>query len=493
VSRRLPLPVASPVADDELCWRPATELAALIRTKAVSPVDVVQATLTRLDRVNPALNAYVTITAESARREARAAEHALAGKRTRRGPLHGVPFSVKDLVPTRGVRTTFGTPLFRDNVPAEDAPMVARLKAAGAILLGKTNTPAFGWSGATHNALFGVTRNPWDLDRTPGGSSGGASAAAAAGLGPLHVGTDGGGSIRIPAACTGVFGFKPSYGRIPSHPPSGGWSIVHMGALTRTVADAALMLAVCAGPDERDPFSLPADWVDYVVGLRGTLKGVRLAWTADLGFAEVVDPEVEAICARAAAAFEDLGCRIDEVRPGWPSPQECWEQILAGGLAARLAPFLHRRDELEPELLRLIESALASPPTRYVQAWLDRLAWWDHPRQLFERYDYLLTPTIACPPFPCRAGLDHPDEIAGIPVTTYGWAPFAFPFNLTGQPAASVPAGFTAAGLPVGLQIVGRRFDDAGVLRVSAAFERARPWVARRPSLGAPAAAPASR
>src|SRR5437016_3312446 len=382
--RRGPNERSPGMADGRLCWLPATERATLIRRKKVSPVEVVDAILDRIERINPKLNAFVTLTDEAARREAKAAERALMRRSTLLGPLHGVPFSVKDLVVTKGVRTTFGTPLYRDNVPTEDAPMVERMKRAGAILLGKTNTPTFGWIGATHNLLFGPTRNPWDLERTPGGSSGGASAAAAAGLGPLHIGTDGGGSIRIPASFAGIFGLKASYGRIPAYPPSGAWSLSHIGPMTRTVADAALMMNVCAGPDERDHY-------------------------------------------------------------------------------------------------RIIEATLRNPPTRYVQAWFDRLAWWQHPREFFETYDLLLTPTIACPPFPI--GLDNPTEIAGKRVEPYAWIPFTYPFNLTGQPAASVPCGFTNEGLPIGLQIVGRRFDDAGVLGAAAAFERARPWADRRPPI----------
>jgi aspartyl-tRNA(Asn)/glutamyl-tRNA(Gln) amidotransferase subunit A len=465
---------------DSLCWTPATELAALIRKKKVSPVEVVDAVLDRIEKLNPRLNAYVLVTGEQARKEARAAERALGVRSAKLGPLHGVPFSVKDLVITRGVRTTFGTPLFRDSVPTEDAPMVERMKAAGAIMLGKTNTPTFGWIGATHNLLFGPTRNPWNLDRTPGGSSGGASAAVAAGLGPLAIGTDGGGSIRIPASCAGIFGFKPSYGRIPTYPPSGAWSLSHIGPMTRTVADAALMLQVSAGPDERDQYSLPAQRVDYAQALKGDLKGLRVAYAADLGFAEAVDPEVLTACAKAARLFRQLGCRLEEVEPGWPSPKECWEQIFCGGIATRMAPYRERRGEIDAGLFEIIEATLRNSSTRYVQAWLDRLAWWQHPRSFFEKYALLLTPTIACPPF--RVGLDNPTEIAGKPVGPYAWIPFTYPFNLTGQPASSVPCGFTRDGLPIGLQIVGRRNDDASVLRASAAFERARPWADRRPS-----------
>jgi aspartyl-tRNA(Asn)/glutamyl-tRNA(Gln) amidotransferase subunit A len=483
------------MVNDDLCWAPATELAAQIRRKKISPVEVVDATLARIDTLNPRLNAYVTVLADEARRQARAAERALTRRSATLGPLHGVPYSVKDLVITRGVRTTFGTPLYRDNVPTEDAPMVARMTAAGGIMLGKTNTPTFGWIGATHNLVFGVTRNPWNLEKTPGGSSGGASSAVAAGLAPLAIGTDGGGSIRIPASFAGIFGHKPSYGRIPLYPVSPAWSLSHVGPMTRTVADAALMMNVCAGPDERDQYSLPAERVDYLKAIKGSLKGLRVAYTDDLGFVEALDPDVRAACAKAARAFRELGCRVETVAPRWPSPRDAWEQIFCGGIATRMAPFvgqggptaggppnpLARTSEIEPGLREIIERALAEPPTRYVQAWLDRLAWWQHPRAFFEKYDLLLTPTIACAAF--DADGDGPGEIAGTRVDRYGWIPFTYPFNVTGQPACSVPCGFTRDGLPIGLQIVGRRFDDVTVLRAAAAFERARPWAAARPPL----------
>ncbi|HMH52394.1 MAG TPA: amidase [Candidatus Acidoferrum sp.] len=470
------------MTSEELCWMPASEMAGLIRRKKLSPVEAIDAVLDRIAKVDGKLNAFVTLVAEQARREAKAAERALTRKGATLGPLHGVPFSVKDLVTTKGVRTTFGTPLFRDNVPTEDAPMVERIRAAGAIMLGKTNTPTFGWLGATHNLLFGPTRNPWNLDRTPGGSSGGASAAAAAGFGPLHIGTDGGGSIRIPAAFAGVFGFKASYGRIPTYPVSGAWSLSHVGPLTRTVTDAALMLNASAGPDERDQYSLPAERVDYVKALAGGIKGLRVAYADDLGFVDALDPEVRAACATASKAFRESGCRVDTVSPGWPSPAEAWKELFCGGIATRMAPMLDRRELIEPGLQKIIDEFLAAPPTRYVQAWLDRLAWWQHPRALFEKYDLLVTPTVACPPF--KIGLDNATEIAGRPIPAYGWTPFTWPFNVTGQPAASLPCGFTRDGLPIGLQIVGRRYDDVTVMRACAAFERARPWASKRPPIG---------
>jgi len=399
----------------------------------------------------------------------------------RLGPLHGVPFGVKDLVITKGVRTTFGTPLYRDNVPTEDAPSVARMKAAGGIMIGKTNTPTFGWVGVTDNLIFGLTRNPWNPERTPGGSSGGAGAALAAGMAPLHIGTDGGGSIRKPSAFTGTFGLKASYGRVPVYPASAAWSVSHVGPMTRTVKDAALMLNVIAGPDERDPYSLPAERVDYVKALKGSLKGLRVAYSETLGLAPAVDPEVRDATAKAARVFRELGCRVEATNPSWASPWEPWRAIFLGGIAARLAPYLDRKKEIDAGLLAIVEESLAWPPAKYVQAWVDRLAWCAKAMVFFERYDLLLTPTVASPPFP--HGILYPGEIDGVKVGREASSIFTYPFNLTGQPAASVPCGFTKDGLPIGLQIVGRRFDDVTVLRASAAFETARPWIARRPAL----------
>ncbi len=465
---------------DELCWMPAAELAAAVAKKKISPVEVLDAVLDRIERLRQ-LNAYVTLDAGGARKAARAAERVLMKKGARLGALHGVPFSVKDLVITKGVRTTFGTPFYKDNVPDEDAPMVDALKRAGAVMVGKTNTPTFGWIGATHNLVFGPTRNPWNLERTPGGSSGGASAAVAAGLAPLAVGTDGGGSIRIPSSFAGIFGLKPSFGRIPVYPASAAWSLSHIGPMTRTVKDAALMMNVCAVPDDRDPYSLPPSGVDYVKALKGSLKGLRVAFSDTLGYAEAIDPEVRAAAVRAAKVFREFGCRVEEVNPGWPPPFQCWHAIFAGGIATRMAPFLKEPDQIDPGLLRIIQDSLKHPPTTYVQAWFDRLAWWQHPRRFFQKHDLLLTPTLARPAF--EIGLDNPTEIAGKPVPEWAWTPFTYPFNMTGQPAASVPCGFTKDGLPIGLQIVGRQYDDATVLRASAAFEAARPWAHHRPPI----------
>jgi aspartyl-tRNA(Asn)/glutamyl-tRNA(Gln) amidotransferase subunit A len=466
---------------DELCWMTATELARAIARKKVSPLEVVDAVLARIEKLST-LNAYVTLDGDGARKAARAAERALTRRSARLGPLHGVPFSVKDLVVTRGVRTTFGTPIYRDHVPTMDAPVVERLKAAGGIMIGKTNTPTFGWVGITDNLVFGVTRNPWNLDRTPGGSSGGGAAAVAAGLAPLAVGTDGGGSIRKPVAFCGIFGHKPTYGRIPIHPHGASWSFSHVGPMTRTVRDAALMMNVCAGADPRDQYSLPADRVDYVKALGGTVRGLRVAYSDTLGFAPAVDPEIRAATRAAATVFRKLGCRVETVNPGWPSPYECWRTIFLGGIGARLAPYRDRPDDIDPGLRPIVEEALSMPPTAYVQAWFERNAWAEHTRRFFEKYDLLLSPTVATAAF--ELGRLYPSTIDGQAVSREASSAFTFAFNMTGEPAASVPCGFTRDGLPIGLQIIGRRFDDATVLRASAAYEAARPWADRRPPIG---------
>src|SRR6266540_6745644 len=470
-------------AVDDLGWRSALDLAGLIRKKAVSPVEVVDAVLARIERLNPRLNPFCTVTAEEAREAAMAAEVAvMTGEAL--GPLHGVPFSVKDLVFTRRVLTTGGSRLFADHVPEEDAVSVERLKGAGAIMLGKTNTPEFGHKGVTDNPLFGITRNPWNPGHTPGGSSGGAAVAAAAGLGPLALGTDGGGSIRIPASFAGIYGLKPSFGRVPQGAGFPGWeTLSHTGPMTRTVRDAALMLAALAGPDDRDRLSLPAEaGPSFLEACEGGLAGLSVAWSADLGHA-VVDPEVAEICARAAEVFETLGCHVEVVTPGWDDPEEIFRTIAPaetyGAWGDRLED---SADRLDRSLVALLRYGRGITAGRYLAATARRHDFWAEVQRFLARFDLLITPTVAVPAFPVARPAVK--EINGQPVSPLGWIPFCFPFNLTGQPAASVPVGFTAAGLPVGLQIVGRRFADRTVLAASAAFEAAQPWAARRPPAG---------
>jgi Asp-tRNA(Asn)/Glu-tRNA(Gln) amidotransferase A subunit family amidase len=463
---------------DELAFMSATDLAVAIRSKKLSPVEVVEAVLSRIGVLNPRLNAYCTVTAETARAEARTSEAAVM-RGDPLGPLHGVPISVKDLVITRGVRTTFGSRIYEANIPEEDAPLVERLKAAGAILLGKTTSPEFGWKGATDSPLFGISRNPWNLDRTPGGSSGGAGAAVAAGLAPLAVGTDGGGSIRIPGSFCGVFGLKPTYGLIPVYPTSATGTLSHPGPMTRTVRDAALMLRVMAGPDDRDPLSFPSTGQDLTAGLNGEVRGIRVAWSPTLGYA-VVDPEVRSVTEAAAKRFEDLGCHLERVDRVFDDPDPIWSPLFYGGIAGRLSDYMKEwRDRMDPGLVQVVEEGSRISAVQLGKAAFARAAFTEQVRRFFSQYDLLLTPTLAVPPF--AAGLERPpDDRAG---SRLAWVAFTYPFNLTGQPAATVPCGFTKDGLPIGLQIVGRRLMDATVLQAAAAFEAAVPWADRRPSL----------
>lgn len=467
----------------EVCYTPSTELARQLQARELSPVELTQIFLERIERLNPRLNAYCTLTPELALEQARAAEAAIMRGET--GPLLGLPVSVKDLIFTKGVRTTRGSLLFAEAVPDEDAPSVERLKAAGAVILGKTNTPELGWRGSTDNRVFGPTRNPWNLERTPGGSSGGASAQVAAGLGPLALGTDGGGSVRIPASYTGIFGLKPSLGRVPVYPASATGELSHIGPMARTVADAALLLSVVAGPDERDRFSLPADQTDYPaiceLGAREGLKDLRIAWSPDLGYAPV-EPEVRAITEKAARRFAEFGAEVEEANPGFDPPSPAFNVYFYGGITASLNDLMATKgDLLDPGLRKIVERGQKLSGLDWGRAALGKIALWDKMRRFYERYDLLLTPTLPQTAF--ELGIDGPDTVAGKSVEGLGWTPFTYPFNLTGQPAASVPCGFDSQGLPVGLQIVGRRFADATVLRAAAAFEALQPWASYRPSL----------
>lgn len=460
----------------DLCYMPATELAARIRARSLSPVEIVEAVFERIRAVNPALNAFCTLTEEAARGEARAAEAAVV-RGDRLGPLHGVPVSVKDLVITRGVRTMRGSRIYERAVPDEDAPSVARLKAAGAIMLGKTSTPEFGWKGTTESPATGVSVNPWDLSRTPGGSSGGAGAAVAAGLGPLAIGTDGGGSIRIPASFCGVFGLKPTFGRVAAYPPSAVALLSHVGPMARTVRDAALMLSCMAGPDARDPYSLPEPMTDLVAACDAGVRGLRVAWSPTLGFARV-DAEVAERTASAARVFErELGCAVEQFDRPFDDPLPFFEVMWVSGLGAFVQPYLAEwADQMDPGLVDMARRIGGLSAADLAGALAMRMAFWRTSQAMFERFDLLLTPAMPVAAFKIGQPPRMTDRVPWA-----AWTPFTYPFNITGQPAASVPCGFTSDGLPVGLQIVGRRFEDALVLRAAAAFEAARPWADARP------------
>src|SRR5882762_1550129 len=451
------------MAADDVVWRSAVECAALIRRKELSPVELTEAVLARIDTVNPRLNAFALVAHDVARRLAREAEIAVM-KGEPLGLLHGVPVSVKDVLFTRGMRTTGGSRLYADLIPEHDAVSVGRLKAAGAVLLGKTTTSEFGHKAVTESPLFGVTRNPWNLERTPGG------------------GSDGGGSVRIPAAFCGLVGLKPSYGRVPLGVGFPGWDHVsHVGPLARTVRDAATVLDVIAGGDDRDRESLPREPGSYVDACAGSIKGLTSPGRPTSGFARV-EAEVLELTGDAAAEFESLGCHVEVVNPGWENLEEAFTTLIAAQFYAAWSDELPAAEErLDPTLVKFIRRGGSITARDYLRARARVAEYWEEVRAFSERFDLLLTPTTAVAPF--AAGGKAPREIDGESVSVLGWMPFTYPFNLTGQPAVSVPAGLTADGLPVGLQIVGRRHADRAVLAAAAAYEAARPWSARRPAL----------
>jgi aspartyl-tRNA(Asn)/glutamyl-tRNA(Gln) amidotransferase subunit A len=469
--------------NESIAYLSASELRTLYSAKTLSPVEATRAILDRIERLNPALNAFTIITAELALKQARAAEQAyFVGEAP---PLAGIPTSIKDLTPTRGIRTARGSLIDPNWVPEEDGPVVERLYAAGVVMLGKTNTPELGWKGDSGNRVFGPSFNPWDLTKTPGGSSGGAAAAVAAGLGPLALGSDGAGSIRIPAAFCGIFGFKQSFGLVSQYPPSAVGDLSHLGPMTRTVRDAAMMLNAMAGADARDRLSWSSG-VDYTRDLDAGVRGLRIAWSPTLGYAQVASDILE-ITERAAMAFRELGCEVEHVNPTVPDPATIidvmWSGSMAGYFSGRLDDV---RALLDPGLLAMIERAASLSAADMAHALQLRNTYYTGMRQFMEmqRFDLLLTPTLPVTAF--TAGLDEPNGWQRSTLSPLDWTPFTFPFNLTGQPAATVPCGVDRSGLPVGLQLVGRWRDDGTVLRAAAAFESAMPWRDLRPPLDSP-------
>ena len=465
----------------DLAYTPATELAGLIRSRKLSPVELTTAVLERIERLNPTLNAFCTLTPEAALTAARAAEQAVMAGRPL-GPLHGLPYSIKDLALTKDVPTKFGSHIFADRVPEIDAPYVRRLREAGGIFIGKTTTPEFGWKALGDSPLTGITRNPWNPNVTTGGSSAGAGAAAAAGLGPLHQGSDGAGSIRIPSGFCGIVGVKATYGRVPLWPVSNNDYATHAGPMTRTVADAALMLSVMAGPDPWDATSLEAAPADYVGLLDRGIRGLRVAFSPDLGDLRV-DADVAAIVADAARAFQSLGAAVEEVKPGFADSTEMIRLLWGAHYIGNYGQYLDEwRARMDPGLVACMDEAKRWSAADYVAMRGRKIGYWDSVRPLFERYDLLLTPTASVAAF--GVGRLNPEGWPQHAWDWFPWASFSYPFNFTGQPATTVPAGFTPGGLPVGLQIVGRRFADLTVLQAARAFETARPWANHTPPVG---------
>ena len=474
---------------------PAAELARRIRGLEVSPVEVVDAFLARIDRLDPALSAFVTVLHDGARDAARRAERALLAREAV-GPLHGVPVAIKDLFDAKaGVRNTYGSVPFRDHVPRTTATHVARLEAAGAIVIGKTNTPEFGYKGTTDNRLIGATSTPFAPGMNAGGSSGGSAAAVAAGLAPLGQGSDGGGSIRIPAAMCGVYGFKATFGAVAAAVRPDGFlthtPYAHAGPLTRTVEDAALMLEAMVGYHPRDPLSLPDLPKDYLAAARRGRTGLRIAYLADFGGFPVEAP-VRAAVERAVAALEGAGMHVDAVDLRWPRPHQelaaMWTRTSAVRAAESVASFASQgidlmgehAEELDPDFRHKIELGKEVGAVAYRLDDVLRTQVFDALQDVFEVYDLVATPTLSVAGVPNAADgtTRGPREIEGQAVDPFiGWC-LTYPINFTGHPAASLPAGFTPEGLPVGLQLVGRRFEDATVLAASATLERVLPWAA---------------
>ena len=458
----------------------ATDLLALYRSGQASPVEATQAVLARIDRLNPTLLAFCHVAHE----EALAAARASADRLTRGAPcgaLEGVPVSIKDLILTRGWPTRRGSHTVDPAQPWDvDAPVTARLREAGAVLLGKTATPEFGCKGETNSPLTGLTRNPWNLAKTPGGSSGGAAAAVAAGMGPIGIGTDGAGSVRIPAAFCGNVGLKPSFGRVPAYPLSPFGTVSHLGPHTMSVRDAALALTVLSRPDARDWTSLPPAARDYGVGLEDGVRGLRVAWSPTLGYAQGVYPEVAAACERAVRHLADLGAHVETVDPGFDDPLDITIGLWFVGawtLWNTLTP--EQQAVTDPDFATEAQAGSGYSALDVQRLNVRRGVLGTHMRQFMQRFDLLVTPSVAVTAFDAKPA----GQVTMTAEAMLGWTPFSYPFNLTQQPAITVPCGLSSQGLPIGLQLVGPMFDDALVLRAARAFESACP--VRRPPAAA--------
>ena len=459
------------MTDTALCFLTAVELAQKIRSGELSAVETMEAHLAQIEKVNPQVNAIVTLLPEMAMEAARKADEKLArGEEV--GPLHGLPVAHKDLVQTKGIRTTFGSLVYENFVPDEDALLVERLREAGAILLGKTNTPEFGAGSQTFNKVFGVTKNPYDLTKTCGGSSGGAAVSVACRMLPFADGSDLGGSLRNPTNFCNVVGLRPSVGRVPSWPSESGWnSFAVDGPIARTVEDTALMLSVLAGPDLRSPISLPENGAVFRNSLERNLKGIRIAWSSDLGGLPV-DSRVTKTLEAQRAVFEDLGCIVEEGFPDFSDADEIFKTFRAWFYEMNLSSLLpEHRDKLKETVVWNIEAGMKLSGPELGRAEVKRTALFHRVREFMQNYDFLALPVSQVPPFPIEQ--EFVSEINGVQMETYlDWMRSCYFISVTGQPAISVPCGFTEDGLPVGLQLVGKPQDDLGVLQLAYAFEK---------------------
>jgi len=465
-----------------LCFMSAVEMARLIRAKKLSAREALTAHLTQIERVNPKVNAIVTLVPELASAAAAKADE-MQARGEMLGPLHGLPVAHKDLLDTRGIRTTYGSPLYKDYVPAEDDIVVERMRRAGAITIGKTNTPEFGAGSQTFNTVFGATHNPYDLTKTCGGSSGGAAVALACGLVPVASGSDTGGSLRNPAAFCNVVGFRPSPGRVPNPKAAfGWWTLSTSGCLGRSVADLAFALSTIAGPDARAPLSINEPGERLVRPLNRSFKGVRVAWYKDLGGVPF-DPRVRTVVDAHRKTFESLGCIVDQAEPDFAPAEVAFRVLRAWNTANSYGErFRAHPEAFKDTLTREIEEGLRSTGTDVARAEAAHGQIWRRFQAFLEKYEYFVLPTTQLPPFDVNT--PYPTEIAGVKFDSYiDWMKSCWYISATGNPAASVPAGFTPEGLPVGVQIVGRFKEDLSVLQLAHAFEQATGFGKRHPAI----------
>ena len=468
--------------DNDLAFTPAWRLKELLDSRELSPVELTEVYLRRIEALDGQLNSFLTVCGDEARATAKEAEEKIGRGET--GTLLGLPIAIKDLEVTKGIRSTMGSYVFRDTVPDQDSALVERVRSAGGIILGKTNTPEFGSAGITENKLGPPCRNPWDTERTPGGSSGGAGAALAAGLCPLASGSDAGGSIRIPASFCGVYGIKGTFGRVPRVGGLGRPSpnlASHPGPMSRTVRDSAIFLQAVSGYDPRDPNSLHEEPPDFTSELDSGVRGLRVAWSTDLGYA-AVDPEVADMTSKSARLFEELGCSVDEPGIVLDDPIPPFLDIFCTtGFVGNGHLLEEHEDDLTSYVLDSMRHAQQVSGADFARALRAVEVLRSRFDELFRQYDLLMTPTMAVPAF--RIG-DAPRTIAGREVRpAWDYTPFTSPFNMTGLPAASIPCGFSAEGMPIGLHIIGAKGQENAVLRASAAFEEAHPWAHQRPAV----------
>ncbi len=483
--------------DKEICFLPAYEMKQKIEDQEITSQEITDIIIERIEKINPIINAYCTPTFDLAREMAKRADE--RAKKNEKIPiLNGIPTSIKDNMNVKGIRTTFGCKLFEDFISEKDDISVRRLKEAGVVILGKTNLPAFGYKGVTDNLIFGPTKNPWNLEKTSGGSSGGAAAAATSGISPLALGSDGGGSIRIPSGFCGLYGIKPSFGRIPhtSMKIEGNFgSLVNKGPLVRCVKDAALMLDALVGEDDTDRYSLPKPNYNFFERINEIPKQLKIGYTFDLGNLEAIHSEVEKSVLNAVHKFETFNWSVEKSNINLLSSKKLlvrgeiniqnyskpWWVIWTYGLGYFLKSAIEKhREILDPELVKMAEAGFEFSSEVINLAEIQREIVYENICKHFKEYDILITPTLACPAF--ELGVSSPTKIDGKEVAVGAWSPYTHPFNLSGHPAASIPCGWSSEGLPIGMQIVGKRLDDLTVLQVSKAFEEISPWQDKKPN-----------